>query len=310
MDYIGEFISLGVAVSWTATAILGEIATKHLGTFTLNIWRMLLVLVFSSILLLFTTGSPLLLHADTETWMWLLLSGIIGYVIGDFCLFNSYIIIGSQYGQLFMTIAPMMAAFTAWISIGQTLSIQSVIAMVVTLTGIAVSITSRNERHRFSLKLPLKGVLYGIGAGTGQGVGLVISKIGMDHYQHCNNFATGSLMEQILPFSANAIRCIAGLIGYATIMYFYQGFSKLKKGIKDRRGMTAALFTTIFGPFVGVGFSLMALQYTSAGIASTLMATTPILILIPSHLIFHTVITKSNIIGAIISVFGVSLFFL
>lgn len=310
MNYIGEYISLGVAISWTATAILGEIATKHLGTFTLNIWRMLLVLLFSSVLLLFSTGSPLPLHANAETWMWLLLSGIVGYVIGDFCLFNSYLVIGSQYGQLFMTLAPMMAAFTAWITIGQTLSLQSLMAMIVTMTGIAVSITGRGERHRFSLKLPLRGVLFGIGAGTGQGVGLVISKIGIDHYQQCCGIDTGDSTAWILPFSANAIRCMAGLVGYVTIMYFREGFHRFKEGAKDVKGMTAALFTTIFGPFVGVGFSLMAVQYTSAGIASTLMATTPILILLPSHLIFHTAITKNNIVGAVISVFGVSLFFL
>ena len=114
----------------------------------------------------------------------------------------------------------------------------------------------------------------------------------------------------MLPFSANLIRCIAGLIGFTSILYIYKGFGNLKEVIHDRKGMTAALLTTIFGPFIGVGFSLMAVQYTSAGIASTLMATTPILILLPSHYIFHTQITKNAVIGAIVSVIGVSLFFI
>ena len=69
------------------------------------------------------------------------------------------------------------------------------------------------------------------------------------------------------------------------------------------------LVAVIFGPFLGVGFSLMAVQYTAAGIASTIMATTPILILIPSHYLFHQKITIKGILGAIISVVGVSLFF-
>jgi drug/metabolite transporter (DMT)-like permease len=74
--------------------------------------------------------------------------------------------------------------------------------------------------------------------------------------------------------------------------------------------MTVATATTIFGPFVGVGFSLMAVQYTSAGIASTLMALTPIIIILPSYLLFREPITWKSILGALISVFGVSLFFL
>ena len=55
---------------------------------------------------------------------------------------------------------------------------------------------------------------------------------------------------------------------------------------------------------------MLAVQYTSAGIASTLMALTPVLILLPSHLIFKEKISKQSIIGACISVIGVSMFFL
>ena len=76
------------------------------------------------------------------------------------------------------------------------------------------------------------------------------------------------------------------------------------------KGLTVATATTIFGPFVGVGFSLMAVQYTAAGIASTLMAMTPIIILLPSHWLFGERITWRAVLGAVISVVGVSLFFL
>ena len=71
--------------------------------------------------------------------------------------------------------------------------------------------------------------------------------------------------------------------------------------------MLVAVFS---GPFIGVGFSLMAVQYTAAGIASTLMALTPILILLPSRWLFGQPITSKSVVGAIISCVGVSLFFL
>ena len=70
------------------------------------------------------------------------------------------------------------------------------------------------------------------------------------------------------------------------------------------------LVLVVSGPFLGVGFSLMAVQYTAAGIASTLMATTPIIILLPSRWLFGQRITLRNVVGAVISVVGVSLFFL
>jgi drug/metabolite transporter (DMT)-like permease len=74
--------------------------------------------------------------------------------------------------------------------------------------------------------------------------------------------------------------------------------------------MWNAVGMTIFGPFVGVSLSLMAVQYTTTGIASTLMALTPVIIIIPSHFIYHQQISRKEILGAIIAVVGVSLFFI
>jgi drug/metabolite transporter (DMT)-like permease len=99
-------------------------------------------------------------------------------------------------------------------------------------------------------------------------------------------------------------------VGFSLLLYLREGFSPLREALHDRKGMSVATATTIFGPFVGVGFSLMAVQYTSAGIASTLMALTPIIIILPSYWLFRQPITWRAVVGALISVVGVSLFFL
>jgi drug/metabolite transporter (DMT)-like permease len=103
---------------------------------------------------------------------------------------------------------------------------------------------------------------------------------------------------------------VAGIVGFLILLYFRDGMKPLHEALHDKKGLTVATATTIFGPFVGVGFSLMAVQYTAAGIASTLMAMTPIIILLPSYWLFHEKITWRAVLGAVISVFGVSLFFL
>ena len=307
MSFIGEFISIGVAFSWTATALLSEFGSKRLGNLTLNVLRMSLALMFSFVLFVVVTGSPLPAGASTEACGWMLLSGLVGYVIGDYCLFQCYIIIGSKFGQLFMTLAPISAAVTAWIALGQHLKPSALIAMVVTLVGIGITILGRGDSHRLSLKLPLNGVLFAIGAAVCQGVGLVLSKVGMDAYQAS---MTAPAAPWILPFFANFYRCLAGIAGFAVLMYFKETFAPLRRSVTDRKGMTAAVATTIFGPFVGVGFSLMAVQYTAAGIASTLMALTPIIIILPAWWLFKQPITARSVLGAVISVIGVSLFFL
>ena len=305
MTYIGELISIGVAFSWTATALLSEFGSKRLGNLTLNVLRMALALVFSLVLFLVVTGSPLPAGASSEACFWMLLSGLVGYVIGDFCLFQCYIIIGSRFGQLFMTLAPLAAALMAWVTLGQQLTVMSIVAMLVTLFGISVSVLGRGEKHKVSLKLPINGVLFAVGAALCQGVGLVLSKIGMDHYE-----TDAAMPDWLIPFSANFYRCVAGIIGFAILHYFHDGMAPFRDALHDRKGLSVAIATTIFGPFVGVGFSLMAVQYTAAGIASTLMAMTPIIIILPSYWLFHEKITWKAVVGAFISVIGVSLFFL
>ncbi len=308
MNYIGELISIGVAFSWTATALLSEMGSKRMGNVTLNFVRMGIALFFSAIMFWIVTGNPLPAKASNEAYMWMMLSGLVGYVIGDFCLFQCYIIIGSKFGQLFMTLAPITAAIMAWATLGQRIGAMALVAMAVTLTGIAITVLGRDEsHHKLSLKLPLNGVLFAIGAAVCQGVGLVLSKIGMNHYEAS---LEAPCEPWILPFYANVFRCIAGITGFTLLLIFREGFSSLRKNITDRTSMTVAILTTIFGPFVGVGCSLLAVQYTSAGIASTLMALTPIIIILPAWWLFKQPITAKSVVGAVISVIGVSLFFL
>ena len=304
MNYLGELISIGVAFSWTATALLSEFGSKRLGNLTLNVLRMALAIIFAMVMFWAALGAPLPAGITMEACGWMLLSGLVGYVIGDYCLFQCYIIIGSRYGQLFMTLAPLAAALMAWITLGQEMNGMSILAMIVTLAGISISVLGRGEHHKVSLKLPLNGVLFAIAAALCQGIGLVLSKIGMDHYD------TTATPAWVIPFSANFLRCIAGIIGFGILLYLREGLSPLREALHDRKGMAVATATTIFGPFVGVGFSLMAVQYTEAGIASTLMALTPIIIILPSYWLFQQKITWKAVVGAFISVIGVSLFFL
>lgn len=309
MLYLGEVISLGVAVSWTITALFAEVASKRLGALQLNVIRMFLSLLMLGSTLWWFTGSFLPLHADVSTWFWLSLSGFVGYLLGDYCLFNSYILIGSRFGQLFMTLAPPTAAVAAWMILGETLSVQALLGMAVTLTGISISVLNKGTSHKFSLKLPLKGVLFGIGAGIGQGVGLVLSKVGMNHYESSIPMDEGAVMD-MLPFASTFMRAVTGAIGFLLVMMIQKKLHTLSQAVSDGKGMGAAVGATITGPFIGVAFSLMAVQYTEAGIASTLMALTPILILWPSHFFFGQQVTFKEIIGACISVFGASLFFI
>jgi drug/metabolite transporter (DMT)-like permease len=384
MQYFGELISIAVAVSWMFTALFFEFAGRRIGSLSVNLLRLVFAFFLLGGMLYFTTGSMLPVAADGKTWFWMSLSGLVGFVLGDMCLFYSYIIITARFSQLLMTLAPPFAALFGWMLIGEKMSPMGFLGMTVTLTGIAISILKRNSKRteqqettsspqpiqetkessqsiqepksssqsiqettssqqsqqngegtliagasnltvvtccekdkkngfikrlnpNLSLHLPLKGVLLGIGGALGQGLGIVLSKHGMNFYSES---AAGTDAAQYIPFAATQIRIITGVIGF-TLIILLTGRGKIfMKGIRDKNANLAILGGAFFGPFLGVSLSLMAVQHTNTAIASTIMATTPIIILIPYVLFYKKKITWIELAGAILSVGGVALFFL
>lgn len=321
--FIGETISIVVALLWTVTALFAEVGSKRMGSLPFNVIRMAMSLVLLAATLWLTMGVPYPRFADGATWKWLLLSGVVGYVVGDYCLMQGYIIVGSRIGQLFMTLSAPTAAITGRLLIGEKMSSLAIIGMLATLTGIAMSILSKKE-DTVRLHLPLKGIVYASMAGICQGVGLVLSKVGTQHYMAA--LAVAELDEQMapdgallplplylsVPFASTMIRATIGLVGFFAMLMLLEkkGLHKLNTATHDRKAMWCVLGSTLFGPFLGVSASLLATQYTSTGIAQTLFALTPVLIIAPSVWLFHQKVTIREIIGAVICVAGVCLFFI
>ena len=337
-----------MAVSWTATALFAEVASKRMGSLPLNTVRMTMSLTLLVLTLWLTMGMPYPRYADGATWLWLLLSGVVGYVIGDYCLMQGYIYIGSRFGQLFMTLSAPTAAITGRLLLGEQMRPLAIIGMVVTLGGIAMSILSkRSSRSQgvqgvqgvqdntlgtkktiksitLSTTIPKRGIFFAAMAGICQGFGLVLSKIGLEHYDAA--IAASGVSQEVapaeallplplylsVPFAATMIRATMGLIGFFALLALFNKDwkEKLSHAVHDRKAMWCVLGATVFGPFIGVSASLLATQYTSTGIAQTLFALTPVLIIAPAALLFHQKVTVREVIGAVISVAGVCLFFI
>lgn len=312
-----------MAVSWTVTALFAEVASKRMGSLPLNVVRMTMSLTLLVVTLWLTMGIPWPRYADGGTWGWLLLSGVVGYVIGDYCLMQGYIYIGSRFGQLFMTLSAPTAALTGRLLLGEQMRPLAILGMVITLGGIALSILSKGEKSEVKLKLPRKGVFFAAVAGICQGFGLVLSKIGLQHYDAA--IAAAGMSDRLVPdgavlplplylsvpFAATMIRATIGLLGFFLLLRVFNKDwrQKLSHAVHDRRAMWCVLGATVFGPFVGVSASLLATQYTSTGIAQTLFALTPVLIIAPAALLFRQRVTPREVVGAVISVAGVCLFF-
>lgn len=310
MLLLGEITALCASLFWTVSSLSAEVSSKRIGAISLNLWTMLFALIYLSVTLLSFTGVPVPQHLDLKTVSWMMASGLLSYVICNYFLINAYILIGSRFGQLFITLTAPMAAITGWILLDERLTLQECLGIIVTLTGIIISILSNNGGgHKIGLKLPVKGVIFGIIAGAAQGIGLVFGKVGMLHYhQHMPEGLT--MLNNLIPLSASYIRVVTGLCGFAIIASLTKGFPAFRKSFHDKKGFLTAWLTATAGPFLGASCALVAMRYSKAGVAATLLELSPILIILPAHFLFKQKIRWIEVLGAIISVFGVSLFFI
>jgi drug/metabolite transporter (DMT)-like permease len=295
-SHFGEFAALLVAFFWSITALSFESASRKVGSLPVNIIRLVIGLVFLTVLNLIFRGLILPTDASMHNWIWLSVSGLIGFVLGDFFLFKSYTIIGSWFAMLIMTLAPPMAAIFGWILLDERLSVLSVAGIVVTMAGIVIAMFRRDKENRkMTVSKPLIGLLYAFGGALGQALGIVFSKYGMQQYN---------------PFAATQIRIIVGIIGFIVLITVAGKWQPVRLALSDRKALIPITIGSFFGPFLGVSFSLLAIQHTSTGVASTIMALVPIFIIPPSIWLFKHKVTVREIIGTIISLGGVALFFL
>jgi drug/metabolite transporter (DMT)-like permease len=295
-DHQGESAALLTAFFWTVSAFAFESASKKIGSLTVNIFRLVIGLLFLSIFNLIVRGIILPVDAPSYNWIWLSLSGLVGFVFGDLFLFKSYTIIGSRFSMLIMTLVPPITTLFSWIMIGEKLKLIHFLGMTLTFCGIAIAIFSRDgEGDKLSLKLAPSGIFYALGGAIGQALGMVLSKIGIRDYN---------------PFAATQIRIIAGIAGFVVLATLLSRWGTIFKAVRNKHGMASTTLGALFGPFLGVSFSLIAVKLTEAGIAATIMAIVPVLIIPPAVILYKQKVTTAEIVGAIISVAGVAVFFM
>lgn len=302
-SHFGELISLITALCWTITALAFQQATRKAGSISVNIIRLVLAFFIYAGVAYFIRGRILPTDASQFVWIWMGISGLVGFVFGDYFLFKSYEHISARISMLVFSLSPPFAALISWMLLGETMDAKSIFAMIITLAGIALVVTEKkklddkkNKSKRGGVKLSFsaKGLLFALLGTIGQASGLVLSKYGMQDYD---------------VFAATQIRIITGTIGFIILVTLIKRWDKVKKASTDICAMKFISIGALFGPFIGVYLSLLAIKFTTVGIASTIMAIIPVLIIPPAILLYKEKVTLKEVIGALITVGGVVLFF-
>ncbi|MCL4560173.1 MAG: DMT family transporter [Chloroflexi bacterium] len=295
---MGEIAAIVTAICWAFSSIFFSSAAKLVGSVVLNRIRLVFAVIILAAAHLILQGQILPLGASWDRWMWLGFSGIAGLVLGDSALFQCYILVGPRIGTLMMALAPVIAAIMAWLFLGETLGWMQIGGILLAVAGICVVILeqgngngAQKDRRQYAL-----GILFGLGGAAGQAAGLVLAKRGLE-----GNFpALSGVMIRML---------VAMLVIWAITILFGQARATVKS-IRDRRLIQTVAGGTIVGPFIGVWMSLVAVQLTYVGIASTLIALTPIFLLPISKWGYKEQVSRVAVAGTLIALMGVAVIFL
>ncbi|MEI6091235.1 MAG: DMT family transporter [bacterium] len=294
MPFIGEIAALGGAILWAFSSFLFTEATIRLGVIQLNIDRLILaILLLLLTIFVFSIG-----FSTTNTQMfYLFISGIIGLVLGDTFLLASFKSIGPRITMLIMSFNPAVAAIFAYFMLGETLGLPIIIGMALTLAGITLVVMEK-PKTKTKFKVTPNGVIFAFLGAFGQAFGLVFSKMAF-------------LEGDINSLTASLYRMLAALliiVPLGIIMKQYR--NPIKIYIKDKKLFLLVTIGSIIGPYLGITLSFIAAINTKIGVASTLLATVPILMLPLSHYFYKEKLSFRSIAGAVIAVLGVQLLFL
>src|SRR5215212_282153 len=198
MKFLGEIAALATAFFFAITALIFTATSHSVGSQVTNRTRLLFALFYLIVLNLILFREPLPFSAESSRWIWLSLSGVIGLSLGDAFLFQSFVTLGPRLGTLLLSLAPIFGSTMAWVFFGEVLTPLQITGIGIALAEIAWVVMSHEEPPATPRGHTRRGVIFGVLAGLGQAVGLVLSKQGM--------------FGEFSPFQANAIRMLAAVI--------------------------------------------------------------------------------------------------
>jgi drug/metabolite transporter (DMT)-like permease len=284
-------------ILFSISAVCAQRTSKVLGGVDANFWRV----IVATILLAFwahTFGQGLAGKALSI----FLLSGFVGFGIGDLALYQTLPRLGSRLSIVLVhCLATPVGAATEWLWQGIALNGKQMAGAALILAGVAVALAPGTH-----LNIPRRvfwiGVACGVVAAIGQGLGAVLSG-----YASRVDHAAGL---QIDGLTAAYQRILAGLL-VGAVVYFAMRLRR-SKNENDPPDSPArgriwpwVFVNALSGPAIGVGCYQWALMREKAGIVLPIVALTPLVIIPFSRFVEGERPRKRSLAGGAVAVAGV-----
>ncbi len=299
MQYQGELAALGAALAWAlATWIYSQFSHKF-SAIQLNVVKGTLASIMMMMLLPMTLPEQ---WSIAPEYIWVLaISGVIGIAIGDSAYFSSLKRIGPNKTLLLESLAPPLSGVLALGFLGTALTAQSWLGVVITTAAVCfVVFQPQTSAGQGNAVTNWSGIGFGLLASVCQASGVVIS-----HYA----LVAGDLP----PLLAALIRLSVG-VAIVLVVLRVQHPQPIRQMLTSWQGLShramGALIAAIFiGTFLALWLQQIALKHANPAVAQTLIATSPLFMLVV-YALKGEPLTKRSVLGTLTAVIGIAILLL
>lgn len=292
----GELAALGTAVCWSFTAVFFSFAGRVMGSPVVNRSRLIFAFLLLALSHRLVEGSFFPTGVEPFRWGWLGVSSLLGLVLGDAFLFQAFVLLGPRLSTLLMSTVPVYSTLFGWLLFDEVLAPVELLGVCLTVAGVAWVVTEKQPGLDATQSRAYKtGLLFGMLGALGQVANLVTARYGLvGGFSSLSATIMRILIALVVLWGFAAVR---GRIGHTVRQWGH------------RRAFAALLGGAVAGPFLGIWLSLIAIQQARLGIASTLMALPPVILIPIEYLVYRRRVSRRSMAGTAVAMLGVALLF-
>jgi len=291
----GHIFALLTAGCWTHNSIVYAAAGKRVTSQTVTHIRLWIALPVIIIINFLFTGGLYPRGIAGSTWIYLGASGLLGFCIADLFIFFAFVEIGPRETMVILTLSPIFSALFSWIFLHEVLTALQILGIAGTIGGVVWVILAEQRGNEKRDKNQRRGILFAILGAAAQAVGMVFAKYG--------------LIEGIHPVSANLLRICSGLAGLTVFAILKGQFREDFRKMRDTRSLLLIGSGALIGPVLGIILTMYALLLAPVGIVTTIMQTSPIMLLPIERFIYRKVVRWGAVGGTVLAIGGAALLF-
>ncbi len=288
---LGPASCLAAALLWAIALTIFRRPIEIFGARRINLAKCSLAAVLQGLTVVLLGQAGVLRDAPATSLAFIVASGLVGLVLGDTALFGATARIGVHRTLLLQTLAPIFTAIVAAIWQAERPTLTQAMGSALILAGVACVVApGRRARTRVASGVGV-GIALGVVAAMGQGVGIVLAKVGM---------------QDVAVLPASFLRLAVAAVGLAVIGAFASTRTVLPGTGPDSRIIARVLVATFLGAYLALFLMMAGVDLTPAAVAAVLLSTGPVFSLVLESVIERRPPTVRGVAGTLLAVLGVA----